>query len=84
MMGVVVVGFQCICLDFLVEVVVVVKGCWWVWIFWLWLWVSCALVWIFCVAVSGVDSGGFWACRWWWWSWVWVCGFHILHVESRK
>ena len=33
MMEFLVVGFLCIHLDFLVEVVVLVKGYWWVWIF---------------------------------------------------
>ena len=33
MVELMVVGFLCIRLDFLVEIMVLVKGCWWVWIF---------------------------------------------------
>ena len=60
MVELVVVGFLCIRLDFLVEVVVLVEGYWWVWIF--------DSFGIF----GGVVVVGFWVCRWRWWSWVWV------------
>ena len=28
--------------------------------------VACTFVWIFCVAVGGVDGSGIWVCCWWW------------------
>ena len=72
-----------ICLDFLWKVVIVVEGCWWVWIF------GCGceflvhsfryFVWLLVVlmvvesrfVVGGGDETGF------------GFGFHILRVESR-
>ena len=56
----VVVGFLCIRLDFLVEVVVLVEGYWWVWIFD-----------SFGIFGGGCGCGFLGFCRWWLWSWVW-------------
>ena len=58
-----VVGFLCIRLDFLVEVVVLVKGYWWVWIFY----------------SFGFFDGGCGHVKgcWWWRLWLWVSGFAI-------
>ena len=85
-------GFLCIRLDFLVKVVVLVEGFWWIYIFdsfgffggvcdciegCEWWWLW---LWVFGFAISG---GGFWVCHWWWWSWIWVYEFHILCVESH-
>ena len=58
-----VVGFLCIHLDFLVEVVVLVEGCWWVWIF---------------DSFGFFGGGGGCGCvegYWWWRLWLWVSGF---------
>ena len=65
-----VVGFLCIHLDFLVEVVVLVEGCWWVWIF---------------DSFGFFGGGGGCGCvegYWWWrlWLWLWVSGFLPLVV----
>ena len=58
-----VVGFLCIRLDFLVEIVVLVKGCWWVWIF---------DSFIFFGGGFGYVEG-----CWWWRLWLWVSGFAV-------
>ena len=58
-----VVGFLCIHLDFLVEVVVLVEGCWWVWIF-----DSFRFFGGGCGCVEGC---------WWWRLWLWISKFVV-------
>ena len=60
-----VVGFLCIHLDFLVEVVVLVEGCWWVWIF---------------DSFGFFGGGGGCGCvegYWWWRLWLWISKFVV-------
>ena len=54
---------ELVCLDFLVEVVVFVEGCWWVWIF-----DSFGFFGGGCGCVEGC---------WWWRLWLWIFGFAV-------
>ena len=68
MMELLVVGFLCIHLDFLVEVVVLVKGYWWVWIF-------------YSFRFFGGGCGCVKDC-WWWRLWLWIFGFAVVGGEA--
>ena len=63
MVELVVVGFLCIRLDFLVEIVVLVKGFWWLWIF-------------DSFGFFGGGCGYVEGC-WWWRLWLWVSRFAV-------
>ena len=51
-------------LDFLVEVVVLVEGYSWVWIF-------------DSFGLFGGGCGCVKVCWWWWWLWLWIFGFVV-------